>query len=92
MSTTFEEEVFYIFMPAAAGTYEAVGSGAICGLGKNNSAYPEHVWYSSSGTITLSTLTATRASGTFSCTLMPSPATAATGTIVFGRGTFDVTF
>jgi hypothetical protein len=42
------------------------------------------------GTITFTSLTVTRAKGTFSATLRPQPGTAATGNLVITNGTFDV--
>ena len=42
------------------------------------------------GTITITSLTATRVKGTFSATLQPSPGTAATTPLVITNGSFDV--
>jgi hypothetical protein len=42
------------------------------------------------GTITFTSLTVTRAKGTFTATLRPQPGTAATGQLVITNGTFDV--
>ena len=53
-------------------------------------------WVSSlvggSGTVVLTTLTTTRAVGTFTFTAIPSPSTGATGNKVVTTGAFDVTF
>ena len=45
-----------------------------------------------SGTVRVDTLTDTRATGTFSFTLVPDPATSATGNRSVRNGVFDVTF
>ncbi len=45
-----------------------------------------------SGTVTISTLTATGATGTFSVTVKPVPNTGSTGNKVIANGTFNVTF
>lgn len=42
------------------------------------------------GTITITSLTKTRAKGTFSATLSPQPGTAATGQLIIAGGTFDI--
>ena len=44
----------------------------------------------STGTITVTSVTATRVAGTFSATLAPLPGSHATGTLVVSNGSFDV--
>jgi hypothetical protein len=48
-------------------------------------------WKAGSGTVTLTTITATRAAGSFSFTLV-HVVTASTGTKVIANGKFDITF
>jgi hypothetical protein len=56
------------------------GAGAVCCWGV----------VGDTGTMVLSTLTATRAAGTFTATLTPQPATAASGTLTITNGRFNV--
>ncbi len=79
--------------PAGTGTYPldnvpghilmvqaGVGANAVCCWGVNGDT----------GSITFTSLTLTRAAGTFHATLSPQPATAAVGTLTITNGTFDV--
>ena len=57
---------------------------------------PAMSWFAStsggSGTLTISTITATGATGTFQFTMPPTPGTGASGTRSVTNGTFSVTF
>jgi Bacterial Ig-like domain (group 2) len=81
-------------VPAAAGTY-AVNSTSEADAGLQIPA-ARALWSAGplggSGTITLSTLTPTSASGTFSFTMVPLQGTTATGTKTVTNGVFNVTF
>lgn len=93
--------VLDITIPAAVGTYSlgflSVGS---CSLSQNSTASVLHWGSGGSGevggsaTVTLTTLTATGATGTFSCTLTPGAGVGGTptGTKVVTNGAFNVTF
>jgi hypothetical protein len=88
--------LFTIPIPAAAGTYvlnnvlpnfvyawdpnATKPAGARCCWGVQGDV----------GTVTFTTLTKTRAKGTFSATLSPQPGTAATGQLTIANGTFDI--
>ena len=71
----------------------AIGAGSTS-LGQFSSS--TQTWVSSlvggSGTVVLTTLTTTRATGTFSFTAVPSASTGATGNKTVTNGTFDVAF
>jgi hypothetical protein len=83
-----------VAVPAAVGTYDVSSStGANTGLQIPNASSS---WSAGplggNGTVTLTTLTATGATGTFSFTAVPLRGTNATGDKVVTNGVFDVTF
>jgi hypothetical protein len=87
-----------IAVPPKVGTYPvsaATGATVAGSLVQADSGRSFHQWNADwkagSGTVTLSTLTATGASGTFSFTLV-HVVTASTGTKTIANGKFDVTF
>ena len=79
----------------APGTFTLGGGGpsiVIAGVTPGDASPTNCCWSSSPGTgsITITTLTATRSTGTFSFTLPADPNTAASGPIVVANGTFDI--
>jgi hypothetical protein len=88
--------VFTIPKPAAAGTYPlSNAAGSLLFAWDPNAVAPagSRCCYGVAGdvgTITFTSLTVTRAKGTFSATLRAQPGTAATGQLVITSGTFDV--
>ena len=81
-------------VPATVGTH-TLGSNSIANAAlqiPNNRDQWVSTTAGASGTITLSTLTATGATGTFSLTLVPLPNTTTRGNKVVTNGVFNVTF
>jgi hypothetical protein len=85
--------VLSAFAPGGPGTFSFGSAGTLAGAEVivGNAEWAT-VPGSTSGTLVLSTLTSTGASGTFSFTALPVPGTGATGTKTVANGTFNVTF
>jgi hypothetical protein len=77
---------------SSAGTYSMGAGGAAAGTWVSGASTWLSTLSGGSGTITFTTLTATRAVGTFSFTGAPVVGTSATGNKPVTNGTFDVNF
>jgi hypothetical protein len=80
------------------GTYTLGNSGSVTRqMGVTNVANPfSNMWTSvgggASGSVIITSMTATRIKGTFSATLVPSPGSATTGNLTVANGVFDIGF
>lgn len=81
---------------AAAGTTSISATSPTNALLTTSTGVPAVSWFAStsggSGTLTISTITATGATGTFQFTMQPTPGTGASGTRSVTNGSFTVTF
>jgi hypothetical protein len=82
----------FAWVDGGTGTYPVGSGNATVGT----HTYQSHTWSASaiqgSGTITITTKTATRVAGTFSFVLQPDAASGATGTRTITNGVFDLTY
>lgn len=81
---------------AVAGTTSISATSPTNALLTSGSTVPQMSWFAStsggSGTLTISTITATGATGTFQFTMPPTPGSGASGTRSVTNGSFTVTF